>query len=208
MHHYKKILVLAPHIDDAEFGCGGTLDRLIKQGSNVIYLAFSDCRESLDKSHNEDKLREELRKSTEILGIDRVEILDFKVRYFHERRQEILQKLIDIRNDFKPDLIFTPSREDIHQDHQVICNESIRAFKHSTIFGYELPWNCFNLSSEVLITLSEENIKQKIKAIGKYESQKHRLYHNESYLRSLASTTGLRINKKYAEAFELVRLIY
>ncbi len=43
----QKILVLAPHTDDGELGCGGTIVRLIDEGQDVYYVAFSICEESV-----------------------------------------------------------------------------------------------------------------------------------------------------------------
>lgn len=204
-----NILVLAPHIDDGEFGCGGTLVKYIQAGCKVKYVAFSDCKESLPKGMSSDTLRHELVKATSKLGIDKtnVSILDYKVRYFHRDRQSILQKLIDLKKDFNPDVILTPNTKDIHQDHQVISAESIRAFKDKTILGYELPWNCLTLSSRGLITLEKQHIMAKIEAIKCYKSQVQRPYHNEEYIKSLAITRGRRINVPFAESFEPIRII-
>lgn len=203
----KNVLVLAPHIDDAEFGCGGTISRLIDEGSTVHYLAFSDCKDSIPEHQPKDILRNELLESVSKLNISSFEILDFPVREFGAHRQEILQKLIDIKQSLKPNLILTPSRSDIHQDHQVVTNECIRAFKHCTILGYELPWNCLTLSSDTIIVLRDQDLQNKIDAIHCYKSQAHRIYHDEQYIKALAMTRGLRINKKYAEPFEMIRLI-
>ncbi|MDF1694592.1 MAG: PIG-L family deacetylase [Saprospiraceae bacterium] len=198
---------MAPHIDDAEFGCGGTISRLIEHGSRIHYLAFSDCKESIPEHLPSDILRTELEASVQSLKISSYDVLDFPVRHFDRHRQSILQKMVDVRQALNPDLVFTPSRSDIHQDHQVITNESLRAFKHCTILGYELPWNCLSLSSDTIITLSEEHLKNKIEAIQCYDSQAHRIYHNAEYIKALAMTRGLRINKAYAEPFEMIRLI-
>ncbi len=206
---FKRALVLAPHIDDVEFGCGGTISKLIEQGTEVMYIAFSDCKESISKDLPEDTLRSELINSIDAIGIERknVKVLDFKVRYFYESRQKVLQELVDLRSEFKPDVIFTPSQADIHQDHKVITEECIRAFKHSTIFGYELPWNCLSFSYDTLVSLDESNIIAKIKSINCYQSQAHRIYHSEEYIRAMAMTRGLKINVRYAEVFELIRLV-
>jgi len=203
----KRVLVLSPHIDDAEFGCGGTIDKLIKQGSEVKYLAFSDCRDSIPDTNRPTILRDELEDSVKVLGVQSHEICDFKVRRFDQERQNILQLLIDVKQTFNPEIVLTPSTKDIHQDHQVVTNECIRAFKHCTIIGYELPWNCLALSSNNLIKLSEENLNQKVASLMCYSSQQHRIYHNPEYIRSLALTRGLRIGDQYAEAFEMIRLI-
>jgi len=207
---YKKVLVLAPHIDDGEFGCGGTIARLVSDGCEVKYVAFSDCKESLPEGLSPDTLRLELIESMSKLGVseNQATVLDYKVRYFERDRQEILQSLIDIKKEFNPDFVLTPSPNDIHQDHQVISAESIRAYKDCTILGYELPWNCFQLPSKVIIELDESHLTKKTEAIKCYKSQEHRPYHNSEYIKALALTRGLRIKKKYAEAFEPIRIVY
>lgn len=207
MLDYQKILILSPHIDDAEFGCGGTIDKLVKQGCDIYYLAFSDCRDSVSSQFKDTILRDELSNSMKVLGVKKYKVLDFKVRRFDEERQNILQTLVDLRKEFDPQMVLTPCTYDIHQDHQVITSECIRAFKHCTMLGYELPWNCLELSSKTLIKLSKENLDQKIESLMCYKSQLHRIYHNPDYLTAVANTRGLRINTEYAEAFELIRLI-
>lgn len=37
----KTVLVLAPHTDDGEFGCGGSIAKFVRQGARVVYVAFS-----------------------------------------------------------------------------------------------------------------------------------------------------------------------
>ena len=206
---FKRALVLAPHIDDVEFGCGGTINKLVEQGTEVMYVAFSDCKESISKDLPADILRRELMNSIKVIGIksENVKVLDFGVRYFYESRQKVLQELVNLRDEFRPDVIFTPSQADIHQDHKVVTEECIRAFKHCTILGYELPWNCLSFSYDTLISLDERNILKKIESINCYESQAHRIYHSDEYIRAMALTRGLKINVRYAEVFELIRLI-
>ena len=35
---WRRVLVLAPHTDDGEFGCGGTIVRLIEGGSDFVAI--------------------------------------------------------------------------------------------------------------------------------------------------------------------------
>ena len=37
----NRVLVLAPHTDDGELGCGGTISRMVEEGREVYYAAFS-----------------------------------------------------------------------------------------------------------------------------------------------------------------------
>ena len=65
----KRALVLAPHTDDGEFGCGGTMARLVEQGVEVRYVAFSIATKSLPEGFAPDTLAREVREATAELGI-------------------------------------------------------------------------------------------------------------------------------------------
>jgi N-acetylglucosamine malate deacetylase 1 len=212
MFHTKKIqkiLVMAPHTDDGEFGCGGTIHKLIEEGCEVHYAAFSACEQSVLPQFPKDILITEVKSATKLLGIkpQNLHLLKYDVRTFNYRRQEILDDIIKLRTEIEPDLIFIPSVNDIHQDHATIANEAIRAFKFSSILCYELPWNNFNFSTNCFFHLEEANIFAKIKALNEYKSQAHRAYANEEFLRSLARVRGVQINTRYAEVFEVIRWI-
>ena len=107
----KNILVLAPHTDDGEFGCGASIAKFKRDGAKVTYVAFSSCEESLPKDCKPNQLKEELFLATKTLGINYEDVIlfDFKVRFFPRDRQEILEKLVQLNRRLKPDLIFMPS---------------------------------------------------------------------------------------------------
>ena len=145
---WKRALVLAPHTDDGEFGCGGTMARLADAGVEVRYVAFSIATKSLPEGFPPDTLAREVREATTELGIPEssLDVHDFEVRTFPDHRQDILELLIGLWEEWQPDVVFQPSLHDIHQDHQVIAAEGLRAFKRTTILGYEIPWNNFDFS--------------------------------------------------------------
>jgi N-acetylglucosamine malate deacetylase 1 len=206
----KKILVLAPHTDDGEFGCGGTIAKLIEAGAEVYYAAFSACEQSVLPEFPRDILITEVKAATKTLGIKPENLILFKydVRTFNYHRQAILDDIIRLRQSINPDLVFIPSLADIHQDHSTIANEAVRAFKFTSILCYELPWNNFNFTTTCFIHLNENHISTKIEALKAYQSQAMRPYANEEFIRSLARTRGVQINTRYAEVFEVVRWIY
>ena len=115
---WKRVLVLAPHTDDGEFGCGGTMARLVETGAEVRYVAFSIATKSLPRGFPPDTLAQEVREATSELGIGASELTvhDFEVRTFPERRQDILELLIALWEDWQPDAVFQPSLHDVHQD--------------------------------------------------------------------------------------------
>lgn len=204
----QKILVLAPHTDDAEFGCGGTISKLINQGNRVIQVAFSSAPITNIHGTRNEVLINEQKKASSILGMEpgNVHNHEFEVRNFDMNRQRILDLMIFYKNIFDPDIILAPNSNDIHQDHQVIYNECIRCFKHQTILGYELGWNVMQFNYDLFIHLSVLDIENKIRACMEYESQKHRPYSSPNYIRSQAVTNGVRINAQFAEAFECIRI--
>lgn len=206
--NFKRALVLAPHTDDGEFGCGGTINSLIEQGVDVYYAAFSACKQSVLPDLPEDILITEVKAATKKLGIskDNLILFDYDVRTFNYRRQEILDDILILKKNINPDIIFMPSFNDIHQDHHTIANEGMRAFKFSTILCYELPWNNFNFNTSCFYKLSEKNIQFKIDALAEYKSQKHRPYADENFIRSLAKVRGVQSGQQYAEVFEIIRL--
>jgi len=205
----NRILVLAPHTDDGELGLGGSIAKYCAEGKEVFYAAFSTCRRSLPPGFEPDALEKEMREATKVLGVKEQNIIvfDFDVRVFKEVRQEILEELVKLKKQINPDMVFVPSPNDIHQDHQVISEEGLRAFKQTTILGYEMPWNNLAFQTSCFIRLQEEHVEKKVRALEKYKSQLHRDYLNENFIRSLATTRGVQIGVKYAEAFEIIRLV-
>lgn len=205
----KTILVLAPHTDDGEFGCGGAISKLIREGHEVYYAAFSACHQSVIEGFPSDVLVTEVKAATKILGIDPGHLIlyDYDVRTFNYRRQDILEDLLKLRASIKPDIIWMPSLNDIHQDHHTIAEEGLRAFKFSTILCYEVPWNNLTFNTSGFIHLEEEDVKRKIDALSEYKSQAHRAYANAEFIRSLARTRGVQINTHYAETFDALRWV-
>jgi len=205
----KKILILAPHTDDGEFGCGGTINKLIEEGNEVYYVAFSACEQSVLPQFPSDILISEVKSATKILGIksENLILLKYNVRTFNFRRQDILDDIIKLKSEIDPDMIFIPALTDLHQDHKTIAIEALRAFKFTTILSYEMPWNNISFKTSSFFKLSEKNISVKVKALKEYKSQAHRPYANENFIKSLATVRGVQINTKYAETFEVIRWI-
>ena len=205
----KRILILAPHTDDGEIGCGGTISRYLEDTPDVFYLAASTCKRALPKDWPTDTLEIEVKNATCTLGIpeNNLILLDYDVRRFPETRQQILEDLIRVRDDIQPDLVFVPSPTDIHQDHQVISEEGLRAFKNCSILGYEMPWNNVTFNTRAFVKLEKRHIEKKVEALLCYKSQLHRSYINENFVYSLATVRGVQAGTQYAEAFEVVRYI-
>ncbi len=205
----KILLILAPHTDDGELGCGGLISRAIREGSVVHYAAFSTADESVPNNFPSNQLEMEVKEATAALGIQPENLLVYKhqVRKLNYVRQEILDELIRLRDLIKPDLVLLPSRQDIHQDHQTVTDEGIRAFKNTSILGYELIWNNLGFNADFFCTLTETDLKLKLDALKAYKTQEGKSYMESDFIRSMAKVRGTQINVKYAEAFEMIRWI-
>ena len=206
---WKRALVLAPHTDDGEFGCGATMARLVEAGADVRYIAFSIATRSLPEGFAPDTLRHEVAAATAKLGIPSANLTvhDFDVRTFPDHRQEILELLIALWQEWEPDVVFQPSLHDIHQDHQTIAQEGLRAFKRTTILGYEIPWNNLDFAYQAYVSLEERHLSLKAEALAEYASQQHRRYADPEYIRSLARIHGTNVNREFAEVFQVYRAI-
>jgi N-acetylglucosamine malate deacetylase 1 len=206
---WRRVLVLAPHTDDGEFGCGGTIARLLERGIEVRYVAFSIATKSLPPGFPPDTLAQEVREATTEIGIqpEGLTVHDLEVRTFPEHRQEILELLIALWEDWPPDAVLQPSIGDIHQDHQVVAAEGLRAFKRTTVLGYEIPWNSLNFNYQAYVALEHRHIDRKVAALARYASQQHRNYANPDYIWNLARTRGINVGREFAEAFEVYRVV-
>jgi len=159
-------------------------------------------------------LAEEGRAAAAVLGMSRVELTPppaspapFRVRQLPERRQDVLDALVSLRDEVQPDLVLLPAGADMHQDHRTVHQEGVRAFRrHASILGYEQPWNCTGFDGAVYATFDADALRRKVAAATAYESQRGRQYTTPDYIRAIAEMRGGQVaHTRYAECFELIR---
>ncbi|HLO04246.1 MAG TPA: PIG-L deacetylase family protein [Symbiobacteriaceae bacterium] len=206
----KRVLALAPHTDDAELGCGGTIARLLEEGASVYVAAFSSARESIPPHLPPTTTRDEFFASMQRLGVPAVNrrLYDYPVRRFTEHRQDLLEELVRLRAEIQPDTVFLPTASDLHQDHHVIATEGLRAFKERTVWGYELPWNHVTFAAQAFVTLESRHVEAKWRALSAYRSQIDlgRPYFTPELIQGLARVRGVQVKAEFAEAFEVTRV--
>lgn len=192
-----KILAFAPHPDDIELGCGGSISKWIKEGHHVHAVSLSS--RSTDER--------EFENGCNVLGITSRERHEFLVRRFHQSRQLVLDRMLEIGRRIKPDLVIIPSTSDTHQDHQVVRDEGFRAFKRVSLIGYEMPQNNLGFNTNMFVRLTKEDIDKKYQALSCYESQDGRPYLTKSFIESLARVRGMQAGSEFAETFEVIRWV-
>ena len=213
MRSLGTVLVLSPHTDDAELGGGGVISKLLEEGTELYWAVFSIAEDSVPDGMPKDTLKKEFLEVAKSVEIKETNLFvgNIRVRRFDEKRQDILEKLVEYRNEIQPDLVVAPSTLDQHQDHQVVARETVRAFKnYCSIIGYEMPWNMLSARLNLFVSLEERHIKMKWEMLKNYHSQiegKKRGYFSENFIFGLARVRGVQCNSEYAEAFEVVRWI-
>lgn len=205
-----RLLVLAPHTDDAELGCGGTIARLLETGADVFVAAFSTAEESLPPGSPPTLLEDEFLNAMHLLGIpeSNIVVYGYPVRRLSYHRQEVLEDLVKLRREINPNTVFIPSGSDLHQDHEVLYAEGLRTFKDLTVWGYELPWNHINFPAQAFVSLKPCHLETKWRALQAYKSQLklERPYFCRSFIEGLARVRGIQVKTEFAEAFEVVRV--
>jgi LmbE family N-acetylglucosaminyl deacetylase len=203
----NKILVVSPHTDDGELGCGASISRFVREGKEVHYFALT----SIVKTENgkADIINEARKSVVDVLGIkvENFYYASFDIREFYKDRQLILDWMLDLQKKNKYDLVLIPSLNDLHQDHIVVAQEGLRAFKHITILGYELPWNNIDIRSGCFISVCKKDVENKMMALQHYVSQVGRKYMSWEFISGWAIMRGVQINKEYAEMFEVIRWV-
>lgn len=202
------IVGLNPHFDD-EVVYMGILSRLLKSGVDKIFLVyFSYPRESeisvLDKEQAKivALLREKAERNIQVVTIKHIH----RARELDRNRQDILEFLISVKKACYPTCVFCPCSYDVHQDHKTVYQEAIRAFKDTTIIGYNCYWNILKKENteNLYATLLEDDLKLILDCADVYKSQ-NKIFLETENITAIAKAKGLEIKKEYAQVFELIR---
>lgn len=200
----KNVLLLGAHPDDIELGCGALLHHMVKQ-TEVLCVTLSDNQKNPDLRN----VKNEHHESMAVLGVPKEKIVlgPFTTRIFHDSRQDILEYFLKLRREFKPDLIFVHSRQDVHQDHNTMTDEALRAFRGITVLGFDVVRSSYGFFPHFLVEVSEEDVNKKIEALSCYETYRDRYYFNKELTRSIMVRHGALAECPFAEGFDILRIV-
>ncbi len=200
----KHVLFLGAHPDDIELGCGALIHH-IASISDVLCVTLSDNQKNplLNNVINEHY------KSMAILGVSKECALlgPFTTRIFPEARQAILEYFLKLRNDFHPDIIFVHSRQDVHQDHNTMTDEALRAFRGITVLGFDVVRSSHGFFPDFLVEVNEEDVNAKIQALAQYETYRDKYYFESELTRSIMVRHGALAERSFAEGFDILRIV-
>ena len=227
----KKILVVAAHPDDEILGCGGTISKLSKKGYEIRILILGEGITSRQQERNPDaaekllmKLHSEVSKAAKIVGAKSATVLNFPDNRFDGvDLLEIIKEIEKVKNEFKPEIIFTHHPYDLNVDHRVTFNAVITASRPlqgesvKEIYSFEIPssteWQYQNsinsFHPQCFFSLSKTDITKKIKAMEVYSGEKRKYPHPRSSqaLLQLAGFRGTQCGNNLAESFEIIRFV-
>lgn len=200
----KRVLFLGAHPDDIEIGCGALIHH-ISNKTEILCVTLSDNQKNPDLKN----VKNEHLQSMKVLGVTEEKVVfgNFTTRIFQQSRQDILEYFLKLRKDFKPDLIFTHSKQDVHQDHNTMTDEALRAFRGITLLGFDVVRSSYGFFPHFLVEVTEEDANKKIEALSKYETYKDRYYFNSELTRSIMLRHGALAEVSFAEGFDILRIV-
>ena len=131
----ERVMLITAHPDDSEFGAGGTVARLARDGREITYVIATDGNKgSSDRTMTPERLaairQEEQRHAARVLGVARVEFLgypDGEVEDTRDLRRDITRAI----RRWRPDLVITmnPHRTynlyASHRDHRIVAGAAL-----------------------------------------------------------------------------------
>ena len=223
----KKILIVAAHPDDEVLGCFGTVSRLIKEGYEAYTLILGEGKTSRDekrvvenKKDELDILNSEIKNANDIIGIKKCFVYDFPDNRFDSvDLLDIIKVISKIKEEIKPNIIFTHYENDLNIDHKITYQAVITATRPlenesvKEIYSFEIlsstEWQYpISFSPDVFFDI-QDTIELKLNAMQCYKSELC-LYPHPRSLEGIelnAKYNGMRVGKNYVEAFKSVRVI-
>ena len=204
LFHGKKVCFIGAHPDDIELGCGAFISNILGK-TDILCVTLSDNQKNPSLSN----LVEEHQRSMAILGVprDHVRLESFVTRRFPELRQEILEYLYQLNREYRPDIVITHTRSDIHQDHQQTTEEVLRAFRGTTVLGFDALRSSYGFFPHFLAQVTEQDLERKVKALAEYTTYNEKYYFSADVLRSTLIRHGALAELPYAEGFDILRIV-
>lgn len=201
-----RILCIGAHSDDIEIGAGGTLMTLLSAYpvESVFWQVFcsNKCRKAEAEKSAGLYLRE-LREKT-------VDVKDFRDGFLPYIGCEVKDHFERIKSEYQPDLIFTHCRNDLHQDHRLLCELTWNTFRNHLILEYEICKYDGDLGRpNAFVEISPEIMKKKIGWLNEcFASQSGKPWFDDLTFTAIMRLRGMECAAEtgFAEAFYVSKL--
>jgi LmbE family N-acetylglucosaminyl deacetylase len=202
-----SVLCLGAHCDDIEIGCGAALLHLLsdERPVNVKWVVLSSTPE------RQRETRESASRFLRNAAQSSISFGDFPNSFFPYCGDRIKQYLLEQRETFAPDLVFTHFGRDAHQDHRIVAELTWNLYRNHVVLEYEIPkYDADLVSPNVFFSVSREVCDQKIDILLTcYESQRNKQWFDEETFRALLRLRGVECasDTAYAEGFHARKLV-
>jgi LmbE family N-acetylglucosaminyl deacetylase len=200
----NSLLFLGAHPDDIELGCGALIAD-IADSTNIHCYTFSDNQQDSELKD----LVSEYAASMHTLGLKerQFELGSFQTRRFPEHRQEVLEQMLVLRKLYNPQIVFVHTANDVHQDHGTLTQEAIRAFRGTTVLGYDVLRSSYGFFPDFLVQVSGQAVDTKLQALSQYKTYANKYYFSGKILRATAIRHGALAERPFAEGFDIIRMV-
>lgn len=130
-----QVLCLGAHPDDIEIGCGGSILKICAEHprTDVHWVVLSATGPRAEEARaGAVAFRGEASSGDLVLG-------HFRDGFFPYQGEAIKEFFEELKGRFSPDLIFTHTRNDRHQDHRLVSDLTWNTWRDHTILEYEVP---------------------------------------------------------------------
>jgi N-acetylglucosamine malate deacetylase 1 len=200
----RRLCFIGAHPDDIELGCGALIAHVAQQ-TEVLCVTLSDNQMNPALK----TIVEEHRNSMKALGVPDSNVIvgSFETRRFPYSRQEILEYMIDLNRNFRPEIVFVHTKADIHQDHATVTEEALRAFRGTTVLGFDVLRSSYGFFPNFLVEVNQNDVDAKLNALAEYKTYQNKYYFNPEITRSTLIRHGALAERPYAEGFDILRVI-
>jgi LmbE family N-acetylglucosaminyl deacetylase len=197
-------MFLGAHPDDIELGCGALLAN-IGGRADLVCVTLSDNQDNPELAD----LVDEHKRSMEVLGVPAGSVLlgAFETRNFARDRQQILEYLYQLNREHRPDIVFVHTLADIHQDHGVVTQEALRAFRGTSVLGFDVLRSSHGFFPHFLVEVSQDDVERKLKALAEYKTYAQRYYFDPAVVRATLVRHGALAERPFAEGFDILRIV-
>ena len=199
-----RVLAIGAHPDDIEVSVGGSIAKMRDAGYTIHEIVMTKGEKGGDVGARPG----EARNSAEFLGLEGVQVLDFSDTCLAEDVVNIVTILEEAISKIRPDIIFTHSKNDLHQDHRVVYEATMQATRNvrTTILCYESPSSTQDFYPTYFIDVAKY-VDVKIRAIREHWDQRKKPYMKSDAIRGKLAFRGSQAKVNYAEGFEVARMI-
>ena len=200
----KTILALAPHPDDLEIGCGGTLAKHVARGDEVhIYVATAGEVGGAAETRRAEQIA-----SAKILGVTEIHWGSFEDTHLPASSQALMAELESIVQKLNPNTVYVNHLDDTHQDHREMAQVARSVTRYvPNVLCYETP-STIGFEPTVYMDTSD-TLNLKLQALEAHQSQVERTHVRLNIIEIAMATAhfrGVQGKMSCAEAFVPIRM--